>query len=427
MRRFLLPIALNQAGTLMFGMLGISLVSHLVPERVYGAYGLFLTLTQVGLLLTHSGITNHASRYWQREGAQAGSYARFLLGRAIWLTAPLGGVLLVVMILQALSRGDIVWLELWPLLVVSNLVLAVCNLASMALNASERHWAVLTLNGLASLGRATLPVGLALLFGPTLSSLSFGYALHGMVVALAIVLLFRGMKLAVPAKPAHLAQWRGELRDFGRPFVLMGAGGWLLLNADRWVVAFAFGEERLGVFNLASNIGSIVPGLVCAGLMQWVFPAVFRASDRAQSEQDWRRLARKCDQLTLLFLGLTLAGLAALQLLGPFLVGWLIGARYAASMPLLVPGGMAVVAAQTNQFQYLLLQGQHNSSGMVKVMLVLAAIRTAGSVVAGAISWPVFLGWLLSSTLLVAWLGRTWIQRMALANFQPVRAESLVA
>jgi O-antigen/teichoic acid export membrane protein len=426
MRRFV-AITLNQGLTLVFGLLGIILVSHIVPERVYGAYGLFLTLTQVGVLLTHSGLTNHTSRYWQRESVHVGAYARFLLGRALWLGLPLAGILLAVSALQAIKRGEVLWLELWPLLMVTNVAVAIGNGATLALNASERHWAVFTLNGLACFARAVLPIAFALLLAPTVLALSTGYTVHALVLAFTIVVLFRHIKLARPEDTDLVPRWRKELREFGRPFVIMGLGGWLLLNADRWVVAFAFGEERLGLFSLATNVASVIPAFVCAGLMQRFFPAVFRASDRARTEQDWRNLARKCDYLTLLFLGLSVGGLCVLQVVGPLLVGWLIGAKYAASMPLLLPAGMGAVASQANQFEYLLLQGQHNSSGMVKVMLALAAMRTAGSIIAGAISWPVFLGWMLLSTVLVSVLGRTWIQRMALANFRQAPTESLVA
>jgi O-antigen/teichoic acid export membrane protein len=424
-RRLFVPIALNQAATLVFGMIGITLVSHVVPERVYGAYGLFLTLTQVALLLTHSPLTNHASRYWQREHLRGDLYARFLLGRVWRQTVPLALLLLAVTVVQALSRREWVWVELWPLLLASNLVMAFCMLATMALNAGERHWAVLTLNATATGARAFLPVGMALLLGPSLSSLSLGFSLQALAVAPIILLLFRSLNLSVsPDRPVE-EQWRQELRDFGRPFMIMGVGGWLILNADRWVVAAAFGEQRLGLFNLASNIAATVPGLICAGLLQWVFPRVFRASDRARTEQDWRALAHKCDQVTLLFLGLSVAGLCALHVIGPYLVGWIIGSKYAGSMPLLIPAGMATIAAQTNQFQYLLLQGQHNSSAIVRIMLVLATIRTAGSLVAAAISWPAFLAWMLISTLLVAWLGRTLIQRVALSNVAALKPQPL--
>jgi O-antigen/teichoic acid export membrane protein len=222
-------------------------------------------------------------------------------------------------------------------------------------------------------------------------------------------------------------KWGLELRDFGRPFVLMGIGGWLVQNADRWIVAFLFGNDQAGLFNLAGNVAGVVPSFVSAGLMQRVFPSIFRQADQAKSPADWRRLAGRCDRVTMAFLGLTVAGLAMLHLLGPYLTGWLISKpNYGPSMPLLFPAGIAAAAVQTNQFQYLLLQGQHNSLGMVKVMSILATIRTLGSILAGMVSWSAFVIWLLISTAIIALLGRALIRRLALADFEEPRTPVLV-
>jgi O-antigen/teichoic acid export membrane protein len=411
MRR-LLPIALNQVATVVFGMVGVSLISHIVPNAVFGSYALFLTLTSFGQLLTHSGLINHATRYWQREHLAAGAYARFLLTQTWRRGLPLAGLLLFVSGFQAATRG-VIWLELWPLLFAGNLVLAVSGLAAMMLNAGERHWAVFTLNALAAAARALLPAGLALAFGATLLVLSSGFALHAAAVAIAILCLFSGLSWSGQTDPGLEARWHTELREFGRPFVWMGVGSWLLLNADRWVVGVRFGEVQLGTFTLASNIASIIPNMVCAGMLQWVFPAVFRQADAARSTKDWRKLARRCDQFTLLFLAVTVSGLLCLKFLSPFLVPWLISRKYAPGLPYLLPAGLAAAATQVNQFQYLLLQGQHDSNSMVRVMVLLASIRTAGSILAAWISWPVFLGWLMVSTLLVSLLGRARIQHLA--------------
>ena len=422
----LLVIALNQAATVLFGILGIRLVSYVVEERVFGAYGLYLTLTQIGFLLTHSGLINHASRYWQREQPNVHSYLRFLL-QATWRkTLPLIALLLVVSVGMAVWQKSLVWIELLPLLLVSNLGIALSYLATLVLNAGERHGTLLVVNASASAARAVLPVGVALVFGATLFALSSGFALHAVAVVIFVLALFRRWGLSAAIEPALNTRWMQELRDFGRPFVWMGAGGWLLQYADRWTVAFYFGNHQAGVFNLASNIASMVPALVCGALMQRVFPAVFRAADHAQTEEDWRALARRCDRATLLFLLLTVAGLIALHFVGPYLVGWLVSARYAPCMPILLPAGMGAVAMQTNQFQYLLLQGQHDSSGMVRVMLILAGIRTVGTILAAAVSWPVLLGWLLVSSLIVAGLGRFLIQRTVLSNCRNPGANALV-
>src|SRR5204863_9538424 len=117
-------------------------------------------------------------------------------------------------------------------------------------------------------------------------------------------------------------------------------------------------------------------GMMVAGLLQLVFPGIFRGADEARSKEDWRKLVKRCDQYTFLFGAATVGGLLILSLVAPYLLGWLISDRYAASMPLLISAGLATAATQVNQVQYLLLQGQHNSAGMVKVMMKTDAIKT---------------------------------------------------
>jgi O-antigen/teichoic acid export membrane protein len=425
MRRFL-PIICNQAAVVLLGILGVVLVSHIVPKEVYGAYGLFLTLTQVGVLLTHSGLINSASRYWQREHSRVELYARFLFHAAWRKSAVLVAVLLAVNVLMAATQSDRTWLFLFPVLVFSNLAMTWFNLSGMVLNAGERHWALFLVSLTSSAARALLPAGMALLAGATLFNLSAGFALHGVVLAGALLVVFRKTRLADADDAGLQMKWLEELRVYGRPFILMGAGGWLLLNVDRWVVAWAFGWEQAGLFNLAANIAGIVPNMAVAGLLQWVFPGVFRQADTSRSTEDWQRLARRCDYCTLLFLGVTVGGLLALAAVGPYLVGWLISEQYAPSMALLLPAGLAAAATQINQFQYLLLQGQHDSVSMAKLMIVLALIRTAGSVLAAAVSWPFFLGWLMISTLLVGWLGRTWIQKTVFQKLLEPKPDNLI-
>jgi hypothetical protein len=56
---------------------------------------------------------------------------------------------------------------------------------------------------------------------------------------------------------------------------------------------------------------------------------------------------------------------------------------------------------------------------MVKVMLVLAAIKTVGSALAAAISWECYLAWLVLGLLAIAGLGRHLVRRIALRDSPP--------
>ena len=417
--RHILPIALNQLGALLFGLIGIKLISQLVSPGVYGAYALFLTLTQLGPMLTHSGLSNHAARYWQRERPQAGAYAWFLWVRswrdAVWL----GPVLAMTGAGLLLAQKEIVWIWLLPLLFLSNVVTGIQTIALAALNASERFWRMFWLGTIASGARVFLPLVAVMATSATLLHLCLGFTAHALLVLACIVALFWWVRRPDRREVETERRWRTELRDYGRPYILMGVGAWLLANADRWIVASFFGEEQAGLFALASGMAAVAPTLALGGLMQVVFPKVFREADAARTRDDWERLAKQCDQMTLLFLGLSLAGLAGLCVLGPYMLGWLVAPKYAPALVILLPAGCGVITAQVNQFQYLLLQGQHNSSGMVKVMAVVAASKTLGTILAALISWRAVLSWLILSVAVNWLLGRWLIRSMALGKRSP--------
>jgi len=212
-----------------------------------------------------------------------------------------------------------------------------------------------------------------------------------------------------------VASWASALRTYGRPFAALGVGGWLLQNADRWIVERLFGVEQAGQFAMAAGIGGVVPLFFLSVLMQAFFPVAFREADAARSAADWKRLGRKCDLMTAAFLLATLAALGALSLLGPTLVGGLVAPSYAPAIRILFASGLAMASVQTNQFQYLLLQGRQDSRAMVRVMIVVAAVKTAGSIVTALISWELFLSWLALSVLVCAVLGRALVRRMVLS------------
>ena len=375
----LIPIVCNQLATLLIGLAGLTILTHVVPKDVYALYVLFMTLTQVGYLLTHSGLVNHSSRYWQRESVQSGAYARFLW-RASWQASRVLAVLLFAWSLAlAFYSQNVDWVWIFPILFGGNVACALFTIAHASLNAGGRLWPMCFLGVAANGTRALLPPLFALAMGVSLAALCVGFAVHSLVIVLSILLLFREGWTTCGADVAIEAKWRHELRVFGRPFVLMGIGSWLLLNADRWIVAIFFGQARTADFGLASSIAAIVPNLVCAGLLQLVFPAVFRQADAAQSEKDWRQLARRCDGYSLLLIMVTVLGLLGLWLMGPYLVGALISDRYAASMPLLFPAAWRFCQRRSTNFSNLLLQGQHNSLGMVKAMVTISGLKTLGS------------------------------------------------
>lgn len=418
----LIPVVFNQVALLVFGLIGVRLLTTTMDEGVLGPYlTWFITLGQVGLLVTHPGIVNHASRYWQRERPQGAAYLRFLcqagLRQARYLWLILGAVTLVL----AFWQRQFEWLLVLPLLFVASFAFAAASTASLILNAEERHWAVMLLGSAGAAARALLPVGIVLCFQPRLLGLAGGFALASVFVLWLIWGLFRWARAGEVAPPEVQRQWQEELREYGRPFIILGVGSWLLQYADRGVVMLFFGEKQAALFSLASMLSSYVPNLVMATLMQVVFPRIFRRADQAGTPAAWGAIARDCDRANWAFIGLASAGILLLAWQGHILVESVIGAKYRPAMHLVFPAGMAILASQANQFQFLLLQGQHNSQGMVKVTIVLAVIKTLGSLVAAAISWRALEIWLIASMFICALLGRQMIRHFAF-NRRPVVA-----
>jgi O-antigen/teichoic acid export membrane protein len=412
--RSLVPILGNQLVALVLGLIGVKLISHFVPAVPYGYYAIFVTLAQISMLVTHSDVTNHATRYWQRETARPGTYARFLWSvswRKVTLLAPL---LLAILLIRAWTQREMIWVWMFPLLLLSNFGLTFNAIGTGVLNADRKPWHVLLLSSVGTAARVFLPIGLGLLTQMNFAALSIGYTLHGIIIIACLVMILRDV-IGAPTPTAEMVrEWMQELRNYGRPFLFLGIGGWLLLHVDRWIVDQFYEKARVGFFNYAANLGGIIPTITATAMMQAFFPGIFRRADLAETPGDWRKIAYRCDQLTIGFVVLSLGGLVALHLTAPLLIGWLIDRQYAAVLPMIVPAGLVMVNSQINQFYYLLLQGQHNSAGMVWVMLVVAAIKTLGGTVAAAISWEAFLVWLMIAPLLCGGLGRTIILHMTL-------------
>jgi O-antigen/teichoic acid export membrane protein len=412
----LIPIFGHHGVTLAMGVLNVWLMSRLVPPEVYGVYGLFLTLMQLSPLLTHSPLYNFAVRFWQRDQPRAGAFADFL-----WRTFWRHGVWLAVLaaavsLLLAGLKRSADWLWLLPFLIAGNLTASFLAIGHGLLYAKEKNWVVFWTGTLAATLRTFLPVGAVLLAGASLLWLGTGFALHGLAAAALLgVVLQRRLPRDQRADPEEQKQWQGELARYGLPFLWIGTAGWLLLHADRWVTSEFFGAERTGWFVMATSMSGVVTTIIAAGLLQYAFPRIFRESDQARSAADWAALFRACERLLIVYLVLAGAGLVALVWLGPYLVGTLVNERYAAAMPLIIPTGMAALAAQCSQFLYLVLQGRQKTGAMLRISLALAGVKTGGSIIAAACGWEWFLMWLTVSPLPVWLLGRWWIRRAAVA------------
>lgn len=411
------PILLNQVVGLVLGLSGVVLMTRWVSTEVYGNYQVhFISLCQVGILLTHPGIVNHASRYWSREQGRAGEYAQFLW-RESWSKMPLLLLLAALaMCMVSWKERSPWWLAIVPVMAFCNVVLALEATAKMVANVAEQHWRLFWLNVVGSAARVAIPLVMVMIAGASFSSLWSGFFVHAALVCGLIYWGKRAWMQNSSNAESGIARWRTELVEYGTPFIWLGVGNWLLQFADRWLISLVLGESKAGLFSTASGLSAYVPNVILGAMMQWVFPSIFNACDQAKGASDWREIASRCTRWTVGFVGISLSGLLLLQWVGPRWMRDLLGREYWESWTMVFASGMAAMTLQINQFYFLLLQGQHNSVGMVKVMMVVAGVKTLGSAVTLLAGWDWFLLWLCLSMPLCGWLGRVMIFDLALAG-----------
>jgi len=370
-RAHLLPILLGQCAGLGLGVLGVRLASHWVAPADYGVYGLFVSLTPLGLGVVQAGLLKFVSRHWPEERARL---RRGVL-RSFWRKTPwlLGAAALVACFVPA------PWPLAFPALAVAATALALQALVQTALQAERENWRDFGAGLVASSLRTLLPLALYAGVAAQLGSLLGGFALHAVLAAAAAWLIGGWTRAAADdsADPACRATYEGPR------FVVLALAGWIMGASGRSIVLGFFGAEEAGYFTLASNVALVVVSVLFALVQQFVQPRLFVAAGSGTA--DAPRLARITDATGLAFLLAGVAGLFALAALLPHLVGSLVGPSYAAATRWVLPAGCYHLAILGSTFPHLLLLAARRERACGPPELASALVLLAGAI--GTAAW----------------------------------------
>lgn len=395
----LVPIAASQAVGFACGVAGVKIATKLVSPADYGAYGVFLTFTPLGMWVVHAGLIKFVLRHWAGSPDRHGllrEVAHAAARKLVWLAL---ATIAAAFTLSASGR-----LALWPWLFASSALLSIGTLAQSALQAERAHWADFTVSAGGSLTRTFVPPLLYFATGGAFMALTAGFCVHALTLALLGGWCLRhSLKTGAPTAPAapQLTRvYEGPL------FVLLAIAGWATTALNRWIVAGFFGEARAGYFTLAGNIALIVTGMLGVVFIQYFQPGFFAV---ASEEPDARgRLARRVDQVAALYTAIALAGVVALRFGAPLLMGSLIGEKYRAALGMIGGAGCFGVAIVVAQFYQSLLLAGRRENGCAPVDLANAGVYAlAGAAVAALGGETGFLRWLLLAPLVPWLIGRS--------------------
>ncbi|MFT3868297.1 MAG: oligosaccharide flippase family protein [Nibricoccus sp.] len=388
----LLPITLGQIVGLLCGLGGVKMASRFVSPADYGAYGVFLSFTPLGMWVVHAGLIKFVARHWAgspNRGALLREVIEASFKKLPWLAlATLGA---------ALAMNATGFIKIWPALFISASLLSIGLLAQTALQAERSHWTDFGISTVGSLSRSFLPPLLYVAAGSSLGFLETGFCAHTVLFASGFLYLWSRYKSTGTSDGSRQLStvYAGQL------FVMLSLAGWLLTAVNRWIVAGFFGQEKAGYFTLAGNLTQIATSMFSLVVVQYFQPGLF-AMYGEQSEQR-RLLARRLDLIAAGFCLCSLAGVVALHLIAPWLVGPLINEKYRPALGAIMPAGFFSVAILTAQFYHTLLLAGRRERACGPVDVTNALLLTAGGLIGAIFGERYFFDWLLISPLL-PWL-----------------------
>lgn len=389
----LVPIMASHALALACGIVGVKVTTWLVPPAAYGRYGVFVSLAPIGMWIIHAGLVKYMARHWAAAVDQVSLLAtagRAFVRKLPWLAAAAAAAIAIA------SPQDL--LPGFLLLFVTAALLSWTAIVQAALQAGRHHWRDFAVTSVGAVTRSFAPPLLFRAFAGSATALQSGYFLHALAVAGVATLAVRtllppGRKAA--GQPAPDSVYEGPL------FAVLAVNGWAMAGLQRWVVAGFLGASAAGFVALATNIATLVPTLLGSIALQYFQPGIFAAP--VATAADRRALARQVDRIALAHAVLSLAGLAALRLAMPWLVGRLINESYRPAIELMLPTGAAMLALATGWFYHALLLAGRRERACGPAELAAAAVLVLGSVGAARSGLEWWSRWCLVSPL-VPWL-----------------------
>lgn len=406
----LLPITLSQGIGFLCGLIGMKISTKLISPADYGAFGVFMTFTPLGMWVVHAGLIKFTARHWA-ESPDRGALLREVL-RAGTRKLPW---LIVATLAAALAMNTAGFLRLWPALFTAASLLSVGLLAQTALQAERSHWKDFVVSTAASVSRSFFPPLLYYFAGASLLALETGFCLHTAVFACGCLYLLNKYLAPKPAaSPQLISVYEGPL------FILLSLAGWLMTAVNRWIVAGFFGAEKAGYFTLAGNVALIVTSMLGLVFVQYFQPGLFAAASEEPAQR--RLLARRVDLIAASYCAIALAGVAILRLIAPWLIGPLISENYRPALDMILAAGWFGVAMTTAQFFHTLLLAGRREKACGPVDATTALLLAGGGLAAALVGEHWFLLWLIV-TPIVPWLVSRPLARHY--YFKPVAAGAL--
>lgn len=330
-------------------LVGVRVLTEMLPPEVYGAVSLLVGLMTLGCNLLASPFNSSATRFY--TDAVADKKLPFLRQTILRIQKRSAMILILAIWLGGGVYSCVRDMHFIPFLALSMLTAAqvFSTMEISLLNAARRQKAWAAWYGLEAWAKPFLAVILVLLLGRTPENILFGYA----VAVGSILLLF----YLLPIKKEGTGQsdkrlkanltFAADLLRYARPLIPLSLFLWITSLSPRYVLASLLGETEVGIYTATYGLISMPFMIVTGILTQTLRPAYFNSVSEGN-----RGMERK---LFLTWIGLVILlavfGVGAISLLSGFIAALFLGEEYrsgaVALMPFIATGVALEIIAHT--------------------------------------------------------------------------------
>lgn len=413
--REFLWITLGQAASVVGALVGVRLLTELLPPAEYGRLALGMTVASLVNQVLLGPLSGGTTRFFSaaREVGELGEY----LGAVRRLT--LNATLVILAVTAAVATGLALsgwtdWVALTATAFAFGLLSGYNSLLNGVQNAARQRAVVALHQALESWGRFLVAAALVVWLGATSTIAITGYTVAMMaIVASQLRFLARATRSTAPSGPAtstvpvRIPVWRTMILSYSWPFAVWGIFAWAQVASERWALQ-AFGSVQLvGLYAALYQIGYYPIFTVTGLLAQLVQPAMFQRAGDASSSQRMDQVYRITWYLTGMTLGLTLVAVAAAGVLHNLIFRLFVAQQYA-SVAWLLPwivlasglyavAQVAVIGPLSSRESKILMWPKVTCAALGIGLNCLGAARfgIAGVVGAGVVFGAVYLTWIL--------------------------------
>ncbi len=254
-------IASGQAAAAIGSIVGIRILTQILPPSAYGELALGMTLATLSLYIVFNPLSNACLRFYApaHEALELKEY--FWAIRKILSKSTIALICVSLLIYLGLYLTDYVrWIWLAIMSFIYTLLFGYSSVLDGLQNAARRRLVVAWHNGSAAWLRFAIAFYLVTLYGVSSYIAMAGFALASALILISqLYFFYKNFSKSVPLKPIlkqlNIRKWTRQMFSYAWPFASWGVFLWGLSVADRWALGIFYDTETVGLYTALFQLG----------------------------------------------------------------------------------------------------------------------------------------------------------------------------